>query len=112
MGAGFAQVGLLLLLTVVGLPLFFFGLMAALDRFERSLSLQPRVAAPRPALGSPVIDSPASDAPLSDAPLSDSPVAGAAAVPATPEAAVVTLPTPPIVAPSNSANASKPAAAV
>jgi hypothetical protein len=107
MGAGFAQVGLLLLLTVVGLPLFFFGLMAALDRFERSLSLQPRVAAPRPALGSPVIDSPASDAPLSG-----SPVAGAAAVPATPEAAVVTLPAPPIVAPSNSATASKPAAAV
>lgn len=47
MGAGFAQVGLLLLLTVVGLPLFFFGLMAALDRFERALSPQP--AAPAPA---------------------------------------------------------------
>jgi len=45
MGAGFVQVGILLLLTVVGLPLFFFGLMAALDRFERSLSDQPRTAA-------------------------------------------------------------------
>jgi hypothetical protein len=49
MGAGFAQVGMLLLLTVVGLPLFFFGLMAALDRFERSLSAQPRAVAPRSA---------------------------------------------------------------
>jgi len=44
MGAGYAQVGLLLLLTVVGLPLFFFGLMAALDRFERAIS--PRQAVP------------------------------------------------------------------
>lgn len=45
MGAGFAQVGLLLLLTVVGLPLFFFGLMSALDRFERALSPRPEGAA-------------------------------------------------------------------
>jgi len=46
MGAGFAQVGMLLLLTVIGLPLFFFGLMAALDLFERSLSTRPRAVAP------------------------------------------------------------------
>ena len=48
MGAGYAQVGLLLLLTVVGLPLFFFGLMAALDRFERAISPRPGAAATPP----------------------------------------------------------------
>jgi len=112
MGAGFAQVGLLLLLTVVGLPLFFFGLMAALDRFERSLSRQPRVAATPSALGSPVIDSAVIDAPVADAPVADSRVADTAAASVTPEAAVVTLPTLPIVASPNAANASKPAAAV
>jgi hypothetical protein len=42
MGAGLAQIGVLIVLTVIGLPLFFFGLMAALDRFERSLSDTPR----------------------------------------------------------------------
>jgi hypothetical protein len=42
MGSGLAQVGVLLALTVVGLPLFFFGLMAALDRFEQSLERVPR----------------------------------------------------------------------
>jgi len=46
MGAGFAQVGVLLVLTVIGLPLFFFGLMAALDHFERTLSAAPRTVVP------------------------------------------------------------------
>jgi hypothetical protein len=35
---GVAQVGLILVLTVVGLPCAFFTLLALLDRFERSLS--------------------------------------------------------------------------
>jgi multisubunit Na+/H+ antiporter MnhB subunit len=35
---GVAQVGLILMLTVVGLPCAFFTLLALLDRFERSLS--------------------------------------------------------------------------
>ena len=48
MGAGLAQVGILLLLTVIGLPLFFFGLMAALDHFERTLSSAPRTVPPAP----------------------------------------------------------------
>jgi hypothetical protein len=42
MGSGLAQVGALLALTVIGLPLFFFGLMAALDRFEQRLEREPR----------------------------------------------------------------------
>jgi hypothetical protein len=70
MGAGFAQIGLLLLLTVVGLPLFFFGLMAALDKFEHSLTPQPRVTVTPPA--------------------ADSSTAGSAPAP---QAAVVALPT-------------------
>jgi hypothetical protein len=45
MGAGFAQIGMLILLTIIGLPLFFFALMAALDRFERTLSASPRTVA-------------------------------------------------------------------
>lgn len=54
MGAGLAQVGILLLLTVIGLPLFFFGLMAALDHFERTLSAAPRTVLPSgPPLSSP-----------------------------------------------------------
>jgi hypothetical protein len=61
MGAGLAQVGILLLLTVVGLPLFFFGLMAALDRFERSLSEQPRTALPPSA---PPVEAPVAPAPV------------------------------------------------
>lgn len=82
MGAGYAQVGLLLLLTVVGLPLFFFALMAALDRFERAISARPGVAAhstpeplaePEPqAIGSVV------SLPVTPAPLATSPLAGAA----------------------------------
>jgi hypothetical protein len=95
MGAGFAQVGLLLLLTVVGLPLFFFGLLAALDKFERSFSPQPRMAA-----------APASDAPA------DLPAAGAATLTVAPEAAVVALPTLPVATAASAAAASKPAAAV
>ena len=46
MGSGLAQVGVLLALTVIGLPLFFFGLMSALDRFEQALERAPRKVAP------------------------------------------------------------------
>ena len=42
MGSGLAQVGGLLALTVIGLPVFFFGLMTALDRFEQALERAPR----------------------------------------------------------------------
>jgi len=45
MGAGLAMVAIVFGATVFGLPLFFFGLMAALDRFERSLSA-PQSTAP------------------------------------------------------------------
>lgn len=38
MGSGMAQVGVLVLLTVVVLPCCFFTLLALLDRFERSLA--------------------------------------------------------------------------
>ena len=38
MGSGLAQVGVLVLLTVVVLPCCFFTLLALLDRFERSLA--------------------------------------------------------------------------
>ncbi len=37
MGAGVAQIVALLVSTVIGLPLFFFALMSALDRFEQAL---------------------------------------------------------------------------
>jgi hypothetical protein len=47
MGASLAQISIIVVLSVIGLPLFFFGLMTALDRFERSLSAQPRVVTPR-----------------------------------------------------------------
>jgi hypothetical protein len=90
MGVGLAQLGILVLLTVVGLPLFFFGLLAALDRFERSLSDQPRQVASRPATSAPA----------------PQPAQAVAASPAATEAAVMTLP----VAPP--ATASQPAAAV
>jgi hypothetical protein len=96
MGAGFAQVGLLLLLTVIGLPLFFFALMAALDKFERSFSPQPRVAATPTGANGPADITAASTAPLA----------------VTPEAAVVALPTLPVATSGNAAPASKPAAAV
>ena len=46
MSEGLAQIGIVLAATVVGLPLFFFALLAALDRFERSLSGAPRPAQP------------------------------------------------------------------
>ena len=45
MGSGLAQVGVVLALTVIGLPLFFFGLMSALDRFEQALERAPRKVA-------------------------------------------------------------------
>lgn len=90
MGAGFAQIGLLLLLTVVGLPLFFFGLMAALDKFEHSLTPQPRVAVTPPAPESSAAASSAGGAPAS-------------------QAAVVALPT---ATATPAATASKSAAAV
>ena len=38
MGAGVAQIVAILVAAVIGLPLFFFALMSALDRFERSIS--------------------------------------------------------------------------
>jgi hypothetical protein len=38
MGAGLAQIVAILVAAVFGLPLFFFGLMSALDRFEQSIS--------------------------------------------------------------------------
>lgn len=90
MGAGLAQVGILLLLTVVGLPLFFFGLMAALDRFERSLSEQPRTALP-PAAPPVEASAPAMQPVLQM------------------DAEVVTLPVMPVTSPQTT---SKPAAAV
>jgi len=46
MGRGLPQVVLLITATLIGLPLFFFALLAALDRFERSLSAETRVARP------------------------------------------------------------------
>jgi hypothetical protein len=46
MGAGLAEVGVLLVLTIVGLPLFLFALLAALDRFEQSLSAEASAANP------------------------------------------------------------------
>ena len=98
MGAGYAQVGLLLLLTVVGLPLFFFGLMAALDRFERAISPTP-VAPATPeaaAATAPANPEPARTAVLS-LPITSAPVAtaqlpaagGAAAVAAGKSAAAI-----------------------
>jgi hypothetical protein len=95
MGAGFAQIGLLLLLTVVGLPLFFFGLMAALDKFEHSLTPQPRVAVTPPAPESSATASSAADSSAGGAPAS--------------QAAVVALPT---AAATPAATASKSAATV
>jgi hypothetical protein len=104
MGAGFAQVGVLLLLTVVGLPLFFFGLMAALDKFERSFSPQPRMAATPP--------SEPTGAEVAPAPVS-TPAGSPAAAPAlAPEATVVALPSLPVAAASSAPAASKPAAAI
>ncbi len=38
MGGGLAQVGLLLLAIVIGLPCFFFTLLALLDHFEQRLT--------------------------------------------------------------------------
>lgn len=76
MGSGLAQVGVLLALTVIGLPLFFFGLMAALDRFEQSLERAPRKvtsttqavdAAPQPVAPSPA--SPGSTPPVAAKPV-------------------------------------------
>lgn len=90
MGVGLAQLGILVLLTVVGLPLFFFGLLAALDRFERSLSDQPRHVASLPAA-------------LAAAP---QPAQTVAASTAATEAAVMTL------SAASPAAASQPAAAV
>lgn len=92
MGAGYAQVGLLLLLTVVGLPLFFFGLMAALDRFERAISTRPGVAAaaaagapvaeplspPEPQTTGNVVSLPLATVPLATVPLATGPLAAGA----------------------------------
>jgi len=86
MGAGLAQIGIVLVLTVIGLPLFFFGLMAALDRFERSLSAQPRTVTQQTA-SSPAVALPAPQA----------------------DAAIVTLP---VASSASSGTTSNPAAAV
>jgi hypothetical protein len=51
MGAGLGGVGVLLILTIVGLPLFFFALLAALDRFEQSLAVDE--SSPDSALAAP-----------------------------------------------------------
>lgn len=48
MGGGLLQVGILLVATVVGLPCFFFTLLALLDHFEQGLTNAPR-AVVRPA---------------------------------------------------------------
>lgn len=42
MGGGFAQVGILLVAIVIGLPCFFFTLLALLDHFEQGLTNAPR----------------------------------------------------------------------
>ena len=42
MGGGLAQVGILLVATVIGLPCFFFTLLALLDHFEQGLTNAPR----------------------------------------------------------------------
>jgi len=93
MGAGLAQIGVLMVLTVIGLPLFFFGLMAALDHFEKSLSASPRTVDPA---------SPVSAKPL-------------VAIDE-PDAEVLTLPTTSMVAPAAATSATaagaKPAAAI
>jgi hypothetical protein len=97
MGAGLAQIGMLILLAVVGLPLFFFMLMAALDRLERTLSESPRTVMP---------------------------ISSARAEPAVavdmPDAEILTLPSTvsiaassgPVSATSSGAGAAKPAAAI
>jgi len=57
MGTGMAQVAVLLVLTVFALPLAFFALMSALDRFERRLDPSTEAAA-FPAAASPPAASP------------------------------------------------------
>lgn len=42
MGGGFAQVGILLVAIVIGLPCFFFTLLALLDHFEQGLTDAPQ----------------------------------------------------------------------
>jgi hypothetical protein len=103
MGAGFAQVGMLLLLTVVGLPLFFFGLMAALDLFERSLSTRPRAAVPRGVASAAPAGTPAD---VSDATVVALPIAPA------PLPAVDTTAAAATAAATTAATAGKPAAAI
>ena len=80
-GSGLVQVALLLVATVVGLPCFFFTLLALLDHFEQRLTAEtPARAVPRPAPVVQVVPA-AVVAPV----VSDSELVGAA---------VVELPTP------------------
>jgi hypothetical protein len=65
MGAGFAQVGMIVLLTVIGLPLLFFGLLAALDKAERNLAEPPRSPNLPPTGGEPARDRVAGEKPAS-----------------------------------------------
>jgi len=88
MGAGLAQIGVLMVLTVIGLPLFFFGLMAALDRFEKSLSESPRTVTPVSRVAAGAVASPVSVETVVDQP----------------DAEVVTLPTAPVSAPATASN--------
>lgn len=81
MGAGYAQVGLLLLLTVVGLPLFFFGLMAALDRFERAISPRPGAA---PGVAPAVVTPEPTPAPVAPFDAEPAPVGTVVSLPITP----------------------------
>lgn len=104
MGAGFAQVGTVVLLTVIGLPLLFFGLLAALDKSERNLAERPRSTNLPPAGGEPARDRVGDEKPASSKP---------ASVPAGPKPASVPAAIPVI----NHADAarspsSKPAAAI
>ncbi|HEY0870202.1 MAG TPA: hypothetical protein VGD55_07370 [Acidothermaceae bacterium] len=47
MGGGLVQVGILLVATVIGLPCFFFTLLALLDHFEQGLTNAPRAVVRR-----------------------------------------------------------------
>lgn len=101
MGASLAQISIIIVLSVIGLPLFFFGLMAGLDRFERSLSAQPRVVTPRPGAApgpapaalpaaASALSTSSDDAPVTKLPTSPSlpPVASSTAVSAATSAAI------------------------
>lgn len=93
MGAGFAQVGIVLALTVIALPLCFFGLMAALDKFEQTLSASPRVVQP-PA----VAQTPAAQSITAQAVAAQASLAQAVDVPAKAAASAASVTPPPAAA--------------